>query len=75
MRHAIAAARSGHAQRARDLLVRVITADEKYVSAWMWLSYVASDEEERDRCLRKVLALAVSGTGPTLTPAGAIPGG
>ena len=75
MRPAIAAARSGHAQRARDLLARVITVDEKYVSAWMWLSYVASDEEERDRCLRKVLTLAVPGRTPTLAPAGAIAGG
>ena len=75
MRPAIAAARSGHAQRARDLLARVITVDEKYVSAWMWLSYVASDEEERDRCLRKVLTLAVPGMTPTLAPAGAIAGG
>jgi len=75
MRPAIAAARSGHAQRARDLLARVITVDEKYVSAWMWLSYVASDEEERDRCLRKVLTLAVPGMAPTLAPAGAIAGG
>jgi membrane protease YdiL (CAAX protease family) len=74
MRPAIAAARSGHAQRARDLLTRVITVDEKYVSAWMWLSYVASDEDERDRCLRKVLTLAVPGMAPTLAPAGAIAG-
>lgn len=75
MRPAIAAARAGHLQRARELLGRVITIDEKYVSAWMWLSYVASDEKERDRCLRKVLALAVPGTAPTLAPAGAMAGG
>jgi hypothetical protein len=75
MRPAIAAARAGHQQRARELLGRVITIDEKYVSAWMWLSYVASDERERDRCLRKVLTLAVPGTAPTLAPAGAMAGG
>jgi membrane protease YdiL (CAAX protease family) len=75
MRPAIAAARSGHVQRARELLDRVITIDEKYVSAWMWLSYVASDEKERDRCLRRVLTLAVPGTTPTLVPAGAMAGG
>jgi membrane protease YdiL (CAAX protease family)/tetratricopeptide (TPR) repeat protein len=75
MRPAIAAARAGHLQRARELLSRVITIDEKYVSAWMWLSYVASDEKERDRCLRKVLALAVPGTAPALAPAGAMAGG
>jgi membrane protease YdiL (CAAX protease family) len=72
---AITAARTGHAQRARDLLARVITIDEKYVSAWMWLSYVASDDEERDRCLRKVLTLAVPGMAPSLAPAVAIAGG
>lgn len=75
MRPAIAAARSGHVQRARELLDRVITIDEKYVSAWMWLSYVANDEKERDRCLRKVLSLAVPGTAPTLAPAGVMAGG
>lgn len=75
MRPAITAARAGHAQRARDLLASVITVDEKYVSAWMWLSYVASDEEERDRCLKKVLSLAVPGMAPTLTPAGVLAGG
>ncbi len=73
MRPAIAAARSGHAQRARDLLARVLSVDDKHVSAWMWLSYVASDDEERDRCLQKVLALAVPGITPTLAPAGALP--
>jgi membrane protease YdiL (CAAX protease family) len=75
MRPAITAARSGHVQRARDLLSRVITVDEKYISAWMWLSYVASDEEERDRCLRKVLTLTVPGMAPALAPAGALAGG
>ena len=45
----VRAAREGHGQRARDLLGRVIEVDEKYVSAWMWLSYVADDEQERDR--------------------------
>jgi membrane protease YdiL (CAAX protease family) len=73
MRPAIAAARSGHAQRARDLLARVISVDDKHVSAWMWLSYVASDDEERDRCLQRVLTLAVPGITPTLASAGALP--
>jgi uncharacterized protein len=74
MRPAIAAARSGHIQRARELLGRAITIDEKHLSAWMWLSYVASDEEERDRCLRKVLTLALPGMTPSLVPAGAVAG-
>jgi|GEM_PF-268894 len=74
MRPAIAAARSGHIQRARELLGRAITIDEKHMSAWMWLSYVASDEEERDRCLRKVLTLALPGMTPSLAPAGAMAG-
>ena len=73
MRPAIAAARSGHVQRARDLLARVITIDDKYISAWVWLSYVASDDAERDRCLQKVLTLAAPGITPTLAPAGALP--
>lgn len=72
MRPAIAAARSGHVQRARELLSWAITLDETHVSAWMWLSYIATDEEERERCLRKVLALAVPGMTLTPAPAGAI---
>jgi hypothetical protein len=44
------------------------------MSAWMWLSYVASDEEERDRCLRKVLTLALPGMTPSLAPAAAMAG-
>ena len=74
IRPAITAARSGHAQRARELLDRVITIDEKNVSSWMWLSYVAHDAEERDRCLRKVLSLALPGSAPSLVPAGAVAG-
>ena len=74
IRPAITAARSGHVQRARELLDRVIAVDEKNVTAWMWLSYVAKDTEERDRCLRKVLSLALPGSTPSLVPAGAMAG-
>ena len=74
----VRAARAGHGRRARDLLGRVIEVDEKYISAWMWLSYVADDEHERDRCLRKVISYSVPDAVPNPAwigerPAGARP--
>jgi hypothetical protein len=66
VREGIAAARSHQAERARNLLGRVIEVDEKHVSAWLWLSYVADSPAERDRCLRKAITSAVPGATPDL---------
>ena len=74
VRQGIAAARSQQVERARDLLGRVIQVDEKHVSAWLWLSYVADNPEERDRCLRKVITCSVPGAMPDLYPAVPWPG-
>ncbi len=53
----IAAARSGQAARARDLLMQVVEADEHNESAWLWLSGVVESLEDRQVCLENVLAL------------------
>ena len=53
----IAAARSGQAAQARDLLMQVVEADENNESAWLWLSGVVESLEDRQVCLENVLAL------------------
>jgi tetratricopeptide (TPR) repeat protein len=53
----IAAARSGQAARARDLLMQVVEADENNEAAWLWLSGVVESLEDRQVCLENVLAL------------------
>ena len=53
----IAAAKSGQAAQARDLLMQVVEADENNESAWLWLSGVVESLEDRQVCLENVLAL------------------
>jgi membrane protease YdiL (CAAX protease family) len=54
----ISAASAHQADVARELLGRVIQVDEKYIAAWLWLSYVADTSQERDRCVKKMLDIA-----------------
>jgi len=75
MREGIAAARSQQPERARDLLQRATEVDEKHVSAWLWLSYVAESAEERARYVQKVISLAVADAAPRPALAGALAGG
>jgi tetratricopeptide (TPR) repeat protein len=53
----IAAAKTGQRERARGMLLRVIEHDEKNATAWLWLSGLVDDLEERQICLENVLAL------------------
>src|SRR5512141_1157947 len=53
----IAAAREGKRAEARELLLRVVDADENNVRAWLWLSDVVTTLEDREVCLENVLAL------------------
>jgi tetratricopeptide (TPR) repeat protein len=57
LQEGIAAARAGQRERARDLLLQVIAQDENVEAAWLWLSGVVDDAEERQICLENVLAL------------------
>ena len=53
----IAAALGGERQRARDLLLRVVEADEKAEEAWLWLSRVVDNPSDRLIALENVLSL------------------
>jgi tetratricopeptide (TPR) repeat protein len=57
LREGIAAAKAGRRERASDLLTQVVVEDERNVKAWLWLSGVVDEEENRVLCLENVLAL------------------
>jgi tetratricopeptide (TPR) repeat protein len=57
LQEGIAAARAGQKEQARNLLLQVIALDEEVEQAWLWLSGVVDDPEERQICLENVLAL------------------
>ena len=57
LRQGIAAARAGRRTEARDLLTRVITADERSEQGWLWLSGVVDDPADIRTCLQNVLDL------------------
>jgi tetratricopeptide (TPR) repeat protein len=57
LQEGIAAARAGELARARDLLTRVVQQDDTNAEAWLWLSGVVDNAEEREACLENVLAL------------------
>jgi tetratricopeptide (TPR) repeat protein len=57
LRQGIAAARAGHKEQAKDLLLQVLDRNEEIEAAWLWLSGVVDDPEERHICLENVLAL------------------
>jgi hypothetical protein len=53
----IAAVKQGERVKARELLQRVIEADENNLQGWLWLSDVVTTLEDREVCLENVLAL------------------
>jgi hypothetical protein len=57
LRQAIAAAKEGRQAEARHLLEMVLDADERNEHAWLWMSSVVDDEEERIICLENVLTI------------------
>ena len=57
LQQAIALAQAGQQAEARVLLQEIVAADPRQTLAWMWLATVAADQEERVRCLARVLAL------------------
>ena len=57
LRAGIAAAKAGDAERARELLLQVVDADELNEHAWIWLSSVVESDEDREICLDNVLAI------------------
>ena len=57
LRAGITAAKAGQREQARQTLLRVIEQDEASIPAWLWLSTVLDDQEERRICLENVLTL------------------
>ncbi len=55
MREAVTAAKLGHKNLARRLLVAVVEQDPKHEEAWLWCAALAENEEEAQRCLTRVL--------------------
>lgn len=57
LKEGIAAAKAGERQKALDLLLQVVDADERNEQAWLWLSGVVENTEDRCICLQNVLAI------------------
>jgi tetratricopeptide (TPR) repeat protein len=55
LREAIEAIRAGDRKRARDLLTRLLKADQKNAQYWVWLSAVVDTQKERIYCLQTAL--------------------
>ena len=53
----IAAARAGDKREARALLLQVIDLNDQVEDAWLWLSGVVDEAQERQICLENVLTL------------------
>lgn len=51
------ALQQGDKERARDLLLQVVEADEGIEDAWLWLSGAVDDPEDQRTALENVLAL------------------
>jgi hypothetical protein len=54
---AIMAAKAGRKAEARQLLEAVLDTDERNERAWLWLSGVVDNDEERTICLENVLSI------------------
>jgi hypothetical protein len=57
LRQGIAAAQAGDAERASELLMRVVDVDEYNEQAWLWLSSIVGSDADREICLENVLAI------------------
>jgi tetratricopeptide (TPR) repeat protein len=57
LREAVEAVRQGDRARARDLLTRLLKADQNNATYWLWLSAVVESPKERLYCLQTALKL------------------
>ncbi|MCA9919687.1 MAG: hypothetical protein KC445_17135, partial [Anaerolineales bacterium] len=53
----ITAVKQGDRVQGRQLLEKVLAADERHETAWLWLSGAVETAEERQICLENVLAI------------------
>jgi tetratricopeptide (TPR) repeat protein len=54
---AVRAAKSGQRRRAKDLLTRLLKADQENINYWLWMSAVVDTEKEQIFCLQKALKI------------------
>ncbi len=64
LQEAIEAARQGNRARARDLLARLLRADQKDPAYWLWMSAVVETEREQVYCLQTMLKLDPESAAP-----------
>lgn len=57
LQQGIAALKAGHKPAARALLARALRRDGQNETAWLWLSGAVETDEERRRCLLRVLEI------------------
>jgi tetratricopeptide (TPR) repeat protein len=57
LREAIDALRQGDRSRARDLLTRLLKADQKNATYWVWMSAAVDSQKERIYCLQSALKI------------------
>jgi tetratricopeptide (TPR) repeat protein len=57
LQQGIAASKAGQRQEAYQILQRVIELNSESESAWLWLSGVTDDLQERHHCLKQVLRI------------------
>jgi tetratricopeptide (TPR) repeat protein len=57
LQQAIEAIRTGDRASARDILTRLVKADQKNASYWVWLSVVVDSQKERLYCLQTAIQI------------------
>jgi hypothetical protein len=57
LQQAVNAANAGRKEEARRLLERVLDVEERNEQAWLWLSSVVDEDEDRIICLENVLTI------------------
>jgi tetratricopeptide (TPR) repeat protein len=57
LQEAIEAVANGHRERARDLLTRLLRANQSNPKYWLWMSSVVDSAKERIYCLQKTIQL------------------
>ncbi len=57
LQQGIALAKAGRHEEARELLLQVIDQDERNETAWLWISGVVDNDEDRGIALENVLQI------------------
>src|SRR5512143_1490917 len=75
LREAVEALRLGDRMRARDLLTRMLKADQNNATYWVWLSAAVDTQKERLYCLQSALRIDPNNAAAKrgLTMLGALP--